>query len=255
VLKVDLHAHSLFSGCGLHTVVEMLTYAKNAGLEALAITDHGPAINGKISSPFFDRLSPDVVKGIRLLKGQESNVKSADGEIDFPVHFLRFTDIVLLGLHPNLDSQPKRVDYTVMLMSALKKNPYVDVITHINDNNYPVDFDRVVAAAKELGMAIEFNNAKVLYRRVPEGSTERLIESCKRIKCRAVISGDAHALHEIGLDDSIRPLLEKASFPKELIVNETAQGAFDFIEERRKVKQTFCGGRVGDVRGGRGKQG
>jgi len=55
VLKVDLHSHSLFSNCGLHTVLEMLTAAKNAGLKALAITDHGTALEGRISSPFFDR--------------------------------------------------------------------------------------------------------------------------------------------------------------------------------------------------------
>jgi putative hydrolase len=241
VLKVDLHSHSLFSDCGLHTIVEMLTYAKNAGLSALAITDHGPKCGGHIPSPFFDRLPSDIVKGIRLLKGQECNVLNNAGDIDFPVKFLRFVDIVLLGLHPNLNAQPKKPDYTDMLLLALKKNPYVDVITHANDVNYPVDFDCVAGAAKELGMAIEFNNSKILYKRVPAGCTERLIESCRRIGCRAVISGDAHVLHEIGLDDSIRPLLEKASFPKELIVNETAQTALDFIEERRKVKQAFIG--------------
>jgi putative hydrolase len=240
VLKVDLHSHSLFSGCGLHTILEMLTYAKNAGLEALAVTDHGFALKSRVPSPFFDRLSPHIVEGIRLLKGQECNVLSDKGDIDFPIKFLRFTDVVLLGLHPNLDDQPKKTDYTDMLISALKKNPYVDIITHANDPNYPVDFDRVTSAAKQLGMAIELNNSKVLYKRVPAGSTERLIESCKRSGCRAVINGDAHALHEIGLDDSIRPLLEKASFPKDLLVNDTVRGAFDFIEERRKVKKAYC---------------
>ena len=240
MLKVDLHSHSLFSTCGLHTIVEMLTFAKNAGLKALAITDHGTALKGRIPSPFFDRLSSEIVKGIRLLKGMESNVLNDAGEIDFPVKFLRFIDIVLLGLHPNLDSQPKKTDYTDMLLLALKKNPYVDIITHVNDPEYPVNFDHVANAAKHSGIAIEFNNSKVLYKRVPAGSTERLIKACKRAGCRAVINSDAHALHEIGLDDSIRPLIEKASFPKELIVNETTRRAFDFIEERRKVKRAFC---------------
>ena len=43
MLEVDFHSHSLFSGCGLHTIIEMLTYAKTVGLKALAITDHGTA--------------------------------------------------------------------------------------------------------------------------------------------------------------------------------------------------------------------
>jgi putative hydrolase len=240
VLKVDLHSHSLFSNCGLHTVLEMLTAAKNAGLKALAITDHGTALEGRISSPFFDRLSSEPVRGIRLLKGQESNVLDVTGSIDFPVKFLRFTDIVLLGLHPNLDKQPKKTDYTDLLLLAIKKNPYIDIIAHVNDTAYPVDFDRVAAAAKLSGMAIEFNNSKVLYKRVPNDVTVRLIESCKRAGCRVAINSDAHAVHEIGLDDAIRPLIEKTSFPKQLIVNETPRRAFDFIEERRKVKRAFC---------------
>lgn len=240
MLKVDLHSHSLFSSCGLHTVVEMLTYAKSVGLKALAITDHGTALEGRISSPFFDRLSSETVKGIRLLKGQESNVLDVTGAIDFPVKLLRFTDIVLLGLHPNLDKLPKKTDYTDLLLLAIKKNPYIDIITHVNDTAYPVDFDRVAAAAKLSGIAVEFNNSKVLYKRVPNDVTVRLIESCKRAGCRVAINSDAHALHEIGLDDSIRPLIEKASFPKQLIVNETPRRAFDFIEERRKVKRAFC---------------
>jgi putative hydrolase len=218
----------------------MLTYAKSVGLKLLAITDHGFALDRVVPSPFFDRLSSDLVKGIRMLKGQESNVLDETGAIDFPIKFLRFTDIVLLGLHQNLDSLPKKTDYTDLLLLALKKNPYIDIITHLNDPAFPVDFDRIAAAAKQSGMAIEFNNSKVLYKRVPNDVTIQLIEACKRAGCRAAINSDAHALHEIGLDSSIRPLVEKMSFPKQLIVNETPHRAIDFIEERRKVKQAFC---------------
>jgi putative hydrolase len=239
MLTVDLHSHSLFSGCGLHSIIELLTYAKAAGLSALAITDHGPALGGHISSPFFDRLI-NPVPGIRLLKGQESNVINEEGKIDFPKKFLGLTDIVLMGLHPLLKPLPEKADYTDMLIAALEKNPYIDVITHPNDTAFPVDFDRLAAAAKRLGMAIEFNNAKILYKRVPIEATERLILACKRAGCRAVINGDAHAIHEIGLDNSIRPLVERAGFPRELIINDTTERAYAFIEERRKVKQAYC---------------
>lgn len=245
MLEVDFHSHSLFSGCGLHTIIEMLTYAKTVGLKALAITDHGTAQDGHISSPFFDRLI-DPVDGIRLLKGQESNVVNDEGVIDFPVKFLRYADVVLLGLHPNLDKLPKKADYSDMLIKALKKNPYVDIITHLNDTVYPVDYDKVIAAAKELGMAIEFNNSKTKYSKVDPTATPLLIDACKRVGCRAVINSDAHALREIGLDDSIRPLLASADFPSGLLVNDTADRAFAFVEERRKVKFDFAKRRAGD---------
>jgi putative hydrolase len=238
MLEVDFHCHSLFSTCGLHTIIELLTYAKSKGLKALAVTDHGTAQDGRISSPFFDRLV-DPVEGIRLLKGQECNIVDDHGRIDFPLKFLLNTDIVLVGLHPNLDKLPRKADYTGMVLKALEKNPFVDILTHLNDTAYPVDYEQVIAAAKMRGMAIEFNNSKTLYGKVPPQATARLIDACKRAGCRAVIDSDAHALHEIGLDDSIRPLLKAAGFPRELIINDNARRAFDFIEERRAVKREF----------------
>jgi putative hydrolase len=235
MLEVDFHSHSLFSTCGIHTIIEMLSSARNKGLKALAITDHGTAQDGHISSPFFDRLV-NPVDGIIMLKGQESNVVNDTGDIDFPVKFLKFVDVVLLGLHPNLDKLPRKSDYTDMLIRALEKNPYIDIITHLNDTAYPVDYDRVIATVKRLGMAIEFNNSKVLYKRIPDDVTLRLIDACKRAGCRAVIDSDAHTVHEIGLDDSIRPLIDSVGFPGELIINNNSKRAFDFIEERRKIK-------------------
>jgi putative hydrolase len=239
MLSVDFHSHSLFSGCGLHSIVELLSYAKSVGLSALAITDHGTALGGHISSPFFDRLQ-NPVPGIRLLKGQESNVIDERGTIDFPMKFLKYTDILLVGLHPLLKPLPKKADYTDMLITALEKNPYIDIITHPNDEAFPVDYDRLAAAAKRLDMALEFNNSKVLYKRVPMEATEKLIIACKRAECRVAVNSDTHALHEIGLDNSIRPLMDKAGFPKDLVVNETTERAYAFIEERRKVKLAFC---------------
>jgi putative hydrolase len=126
-----------------------------------------------------------------------------------------------------------------MLIKALRQNPYIDIITHLNDTTYPVDFGRVIAAAKELGMAVEFNNSKTLYAKVPSEATPRLIDVCKQAGCRAAINSDAHALREIGLDGAIRPLLDAARFPPELIVNDNASRALEFVEERRAIKRAF----------------
>jgi putative hydrolase len=53
MIPVDFHSHSLFSGCGVHTVLEMLTAAKAKGLKGLAITDHGKLVKGRANSVFF----------------------------------------------------------------------------------------------------------------------------------------------------------------------------------------------------------
>lgn len=105
MLQVDLHSHTLFSRCGLHTILEMLNQARALGLEALAITDHGLTLGGHLNGPFFDRLQ-DPVPGVKLLKGVECNVLNDGGHIDLPMQWIQHLDVVLVGLHPNLKEGP-----------------------------------------------------------------------------------------------------------------------------------------------------
>jgi putative hydrolase len=235
MLKVDFHSHTFFSKCGLHSIIEMLTEAKNRGLVALAITDHGPVLKGSTPSTFYDRLF-DPVEGIRLLKGLECNIAGEDGTIDFPIKFLRFVDIVLLGLHPHLPENQTKEHNTGLLIKAIDKNPFVDIITHPEDVQYPVDFITLAKHAKKRGVALECNNSKILNKRVSNELMIELLVACKQVGCRIAIDSDAHAIKEVGLDESVRPLLDNISFPEEFIVNSTVEKAFAFIEERRKIK-------------------
>jgi hypothetical protein len=41
----------------------------------------------------------------------------------------------------------------------------------------------------------------------------------------------------------VRPLLKQAGIPSRLIVNDTAESAFAFVEERRKVKLAHLAGK------------
>lgn len=236
MIAVDFHSHSLFSGCGVHTVVEMLTEARRLGLAGLAITDHGRLVGGRANSVFFERLE-DPVPGIRLLKGIEANPDGDTGKTDVPRQFLPYMDLVLLGLHDNQPAGQSREYYTQALVAAMEQNPFVDVITHPNSPYFPVDYDEVCSAATRLDVAVELNNSKVRLQRVADTETEVLIESCLRHRCRAVLSSDAHCFQEIGRDEDIRPLLRKHGFPEERIVNSDAESAFGFIESRRERKK------------------
>ncbi len=235
MLSVDFHCHTLFSKCGLHTIVEMLTEAKARGLSALAITDHGPRLESSTPSTFWDRLVAPVA-GIRLLKGMECNVVSPDGEIDFPRKFLKFADIVLLGLHPHLPRGVSAAQNTGMLLAALEKNPFVDIVTHPEDVEYPVEFDALAAYAAQHGVALECNNSKILNNRVTAGRMLDLLQACKRAGCLIAVNSDAHAIGEVGCDESVRPLIEQAGIASDLIVNRTAEAALAFVEKRRGRK-------------------
>ena len=236
MLSIDLHSHSLFSSCGLHTCIEMLNHAKKLGMTALAITDHGLTLGGRLNSNFYERLN-DPVPGIRLLKGVECNLLDEPGAVDCPKQFLAHMDIVLLGIHHNIQRGLGKAKYTEMLLRAIEENPFLDILAHLNVAHYEVDFESVVRAAMDRGILIEINNSKCLPGRSSLENTESLILTCKKLNCSVVVSSDAHAINEIGQDRMIRPILEELDFPQELILNRNPESVDDFIESRRKHKQ------------------
>jgi len=236
VLEVDLHVHSLFSRCGLHTVLELIAAAKNIGLKGFAVTDHGKTMGGRLTSVFFERFrSPEP--SVRVFKGIECNVTDSNGTIDIPYDYLPFMDIVLVGIHSNIERGQLREEYTSLLVKALEKNPMIDIVSHPNDPSYPVDYRLLAEAAALCGAALELNNSKVLYSRSPAEEAVAILEACKKTRCRIAVNSDTHAVHELGDDSAVAPLLEKVGFPRELIVNRDAEAAFAFIEERRRFKQ------------------
>jgi len=236
MIEVDLHSHSLFSSCGVHTIVEMLESGKALGMKALAITDHGVTLGGRLNSVFFNRLK-EPVPGIRLLKGIECNLLEEPGRIDCPREWLPNMDVVLLGIHPNTDTGLGKLRYTQMLLQAMERNQYVDIIAHLNCPPYEVDFESIVNGAMNYEMAIEINNSKSKPGVARPEKTRELITVCKKLECPIVISSDAHTIEEVGQDSMVRPFLEEARFPMELIVNRDAETAFRFVEDNRKKRQ------------------
>lgn len=214
----------------------MLTRAVSLGMKGLAITDHGPELGGRLCSPFFERLH-DPVPGIRLLKGVEANLSGVEGAIDMPPHLVPWTDVVLLGLHENVPRGLGAARNTELVVTALRKNPCIDIISHPNDPSYPLDFPRLADEARGHGIALELNNSKTALKRCDDDTTRALIRACKEAGCPMVVSSDAHALGEIGCDDAVLPLLEREKFPAGLVVNADAARAFAFVDERRDRKR------------------
>lgn len=242
MLKIDLHSHTLFSSCGVHTVVEMLTAARERGISVLAITDHGPATKGTINNVFFERLH-DPVPGIRLLKGMECNFTTQKGDIDMPPAFVQWADIVLCGFHQGAytriptDLPPKR--YVDIIHRALDKHPYIDVITHPNNKNFLPDLGALAQLAKERGIALELSNAQVNRKRVSQEITRALIEACMTAGCCVTVSTDSHAINELGDDSQIRLLMAEAGFPDELIANRDENVLHSFLKRRQEVRLKY----------------
>ena len=69
-----------------------------------------------------------------------------------------------------------------------------------------------------------------------------MLYACKNIGCMIAVNSDAHTLNEIGLDDSVTPLLDRIDFPKELILNRNIDSAMEFINRKKLIKEKYVSG-------------
>jgi putative hydrolase len=113
----------------------------------------------------------------------------------------------------------------------------VDILTHLDIRPYPVDFRRVVRAAAQAGIAVEFNNANLMYGKTDPESVRQLADAVLESGCRAVISGDAHTVFEIGEDGSVRDAFARLGVPPIPMINDTVASAEAFIAERRERRR------------------
>lgn len=166
-IKGDLHSHTKWSD-GRDTIEEMAAMAKSLGYEYLLISDHGgtlaPVANcmpeNKIlkQGKKIDELNKKL-KGIRLLKGSETNIKN-DGSIDVSNKTLKTLDIVTAAIHTKFKMSKKEM--TKRIITAME-NEHIDVIAHPTGRligsrqPYDFDFDEVVDAAKRTGTFLEIN--------------------------------------------------------------------------------------------------
>jgi DNA polymerase (family 10) len=165
-LRGDLHTHTTASD-GANTIEEMAEAAKAMGYEYLAITDHSKSqviANGLDAKRLLKHVEAihkagAKIKGITLLAGCEVDIL-ADGSMDFPDEVLKELDWVVGSPHVALGQDEEKA--TARILRAIE-NRYVNVIGHptgrlINARHgLPLDFGKVIAAAKASGTALEIN--------------------------------------------------------------------------------------------------
>ncbi len=236
MLKIDLHSHTLLSPCGTHTILELLSFARLKGLTHLAITDHGPALIDKTYNTFYDRfINPfdDIV----LYKGLECNFTDVKGVIDYPKHFLKFMDIILLGIHPNTPKDLGEDFYTEWMIAAIKNNPMVDIITHPNNPHYPLNFKKLVPVAKEHNVLLELNSSVTHFKESNKKRTLEMLDACSNAQAYIVINTDSHAVNELGDDFRARTLLKESSLSSEFVLNDSKELVEQFIAQKKRYKQ------------------
>lgn len=219
----DLHIHTISSGHAYSTVHENITYAKQRGLEVIAITDHSSRMPGAPHYFHFCNLKaiPKVVDGVRVLRGVEANIIDYDGTIDVGPEVLDGLDMAIASLHPPCIEFADQETITCAVERAME-NPYVKILGHPGDQRYPIDPERLVLASKRTGTLIEINNASLKPQSFRPGVRESLVEIlkyCKQYDVPVVVNTDAHICYEVGMFEESLDFMVEQQFPEHLILN------------------------------------
>ncbi len=237
VIKTDLHCHSIVSDHAFSTIMENITCAASLGLEAIAITDHGPALGDaphKFYYPAFVRL-PDIVNGVRLLKGCEANILNNEGELDINNKILATMDIVIASVHnPFYRDAGEDGDNTDMYIKVLE-NPYVDILGHSGNPKCKFDIEKVLSYAKKLGKFIEINENTFCARPQNIELCKQIAMCAKKIGTYVVVNSDAHFCTNVGVLTNSVKMLEEIDFPESLIANTT----YDILKQKLKQRKNI----------------
>ncbi len=245
---LDSHSHTFMSGHAYNTVQEMALAAKEFGLKALAITEHGPTIPGTCAPIYFTNFNviDRRMYGIELLMGIELNIVDYQGGLDLSSGSLRKIDVGIASVHPNVGNGE---NYPAYIPGDVKENtraylgamesPDVDIIGHPDDPRVPVDYEALVKGARENHVLLELNASSLdpMNVRGKGGAAEnmkKMLAFCERYGTHVIVNSDAHCACAIGRFDKIAAILQDIHFPEELVVNRDLTLYKSFLHRFRK---------------------
>jgi len=166
-IKGDLHMHTKESD-GKSTLEEMAKAAKALGYKYIAITEHSKAVSvahgldEKRLLRHIERIDKinKKIKGIKLLKGIEVDIKS-DGTLDLEDEVLKRCDVVIGAIHSRF-AMPKK-EMTDRIIKAMQ-NKHMNILAHPTGGllkerePYDLDIEKVLKTALDLGIIMELNS-------------------------------------------------------------------------------------------------
>ena len=220
---MDLHTHTMAAGHGYSTLKENIEAAKERGLKALGLSEHGPAMPGGPYIFFFSNYKciPRQYGDLRLLCGMEANIMDYEGTLDVDEWILKRMDYVIASMHIPC-CKPGTIEENTRAAIAAIKHPYVTVLGHPDDSRYPIDRKAVVLAAKEEGVAIEINNSSIDPKSARKNGRENILELlsyCKEYEVPVLLGTDSHICYTIGDFSETEKLLLQVDFPNGLVLN------------------------------------
>jgi len=245
----DYHTHTVYSH-GRGSVLDNARVAAARGLEAVAVTDHGPLSVpwvGVSSPSVFDRIRRDAERagrltGVRVLTGVECNVMSEEGDLDLGPRDLARLDLAAAGLHllivpeslgrlgetarlvlPNVAPwrwsrrlrARARLTNTKALVEAVSRHRLA-FVTHPG-LHLPVDTPELARACARRGTCLEISAAH-------RETDEAYVRAAARQGVDFVLSSDAHRPAKVGDLDRALHVAERADLDPSRVLNVARAG-------------------------------
>jgi len=233
-IKVDTHSHTIMSGHAYSTLQEMMAAAGKRGLQALAITEHGPIMPGTCDDFYFSNAAviPRDFCGVQLLMGVELNITDEYGSVDLPESVCRKLDLVIASIHPFIFDGEDEISVITKAYVAAMEKPYIHVIGHPDDSRSLPDYEILVKAAKRTNTLLEVNNSSLspyCYRMGVRENMLTMLDLCKQYDVFVTTGSDAHIEVDVGNFDQIKEIFRYCNFPKDLIVTQSLESLKPFL--------------------------
>lgn len=230
---LDSHTHTLASGHAYNTIHEMVQAASERGLQLLGITEHAKSMPGTCHEIYFTnlRVLRRRMAGIEVMFGVEANIMDMTGRLDMEEKLLKRMDVVVASLHIPCMKPGTEEENTEAVLGAIR-NPYVNIIGHPDDGRYPLDYEKIVRAAKEHHVLLEVNNTSLNprgFRKNARENIQTMLEFCRRYEAPVILDSDAHCAEDVGNCCYSEAIISETGFPEELIVNRSVEEYKKFI--------------------------
>lgn len=231
-LLLDIHTHTLVSGHAYGTIREMAFAAKEKGIELLGISEHAPGIPGTCDPFYYLNLGvvPRKIYEVEIIHGCEINVLN-DGRLSLEQKYIDRLDYAIVGIHRQCYENAGVVKNTENLISCMKHEK-VFFVSHPDDDNTPLDYQKLVIAAKEYNVALEVNNSSLLKKNQRLNCVDnykKMLNLCNQYGVHIIINSDAHDPSCVGDFSEAGKLLNEVGFDNELILNTSIDKFKKFI--------------------------
>lgn len=220
---LDAHMHTIASGHAYSTLSEMIASGRNKGLKLIGITEHTNKMPGTCHEIYFHnfKVIPRRQNDIEIRMGAEINIIDYYGNMDLSEKGFTKIDYGIASLHDVCINPGSQEENTNALIGAMK-HPKIKIIGHPDNGYYPVNYEKLVLAAKEYHVLLELNNSSLS----PTGSRlnsaenmKTMLKLCMQHHVDLIIDSDAHIADDVGNHKYVNAILNELDFPETLIIN------------------------------------